>query len=150
MVPFLNKGPAISAQHGISMRMIFHKKDVLSVQHPTELHPNLAIVVARNRQLNRDKLRVHSSFMMVPMQCGWCIPIHYITILCVQVLGGRPPGDWVRAGAFVCTWGVTVCRSSLPFARECRLGVWFGFVGAALLPAGGTCVVLAFGAMPGR
>ena len=79
MVPFLNKGPAISAQHGISMRMIFHKKDVLSVQHPTELHPNLAIVVARNRQLNRDKLRVHSSFMMVPMQCGWCIPIHYIT-----------------------------------------------------------------------
>ena len=47
-------------------------------------------------------------------------------------------------------WGVTVCRSSLPFARECRLGVWFGFVGAALLPAVGTCVVLAFGAMPGR
>ena len=30
------------------------------------------------------------------------------------------------------------------------LGVWFGFVGAALLPAVGTCVVLAFGAMPGR
>ena len=47
-------------------------------------------------------------------------------------------------------WGVTVCRISLPFARECRLGVWFGFVGAALLPAVGTCVVLAFGAMPGR
>ena len=47
-------------------------------------------------------------------------------------------------------WGVTVCRSSLPFARECRLGVWFGFVGAALFPAVGTCVVLAFGAMPGR
>ena len=46
--------------------------------------------------------------------------------------------------------GVTICRSSLPFARECRLGVWFGFVGAALLPAVGTCVVLAFGAMPGR
>ena len=44
-------------------------------------------------------------------------------------------------------WGVTVCRSSLPFARECRLGVWFGFVGAALLPTVGTCVVLAFGAM---
>ena len=40
--------------------------------------------------------------------------------------------------------------SSLPFARGCRLGVWFGFVGAALLPAVGTCVVLAFGAMPGR
>ena len=37
-----------------------------------------------------------------------------------------------------------------PFARECRLGVWFGFVGAALLPAVGTCVVLAFGAMPGQ
>ena len=33
---------------------------------------------------------------------------------------------------------------------ECRLGVWFGFVGAALLPAVSTCVVLAFGAMPGR
>ena len=47
-------------------------------------------------------------------------------------------------------WGVTVCRSSLPFARECRLGVWFDFVGAALLPAVGTCVVLAFGAIPGR
>ena len=44
----------------------------------------------------------------------------------------------------------SVCRSSLPFARECRLGVWFGFVGAALLPAVGACVVLAFGAMPGR
>ena len=42
-------------------------------------------------------------------------------------------------------WGVTVCRRSLPFARECRLGVWFGFVGAALLPAVGSCVVLAFG-----
>ena len=47
-------------------------------------------------------------------------------------------------------WGVTVCRSSLPFARECLLGVWFGFVGAALLPAVETCVVLVFGAMPGR
>ena len=42
------------------------------------------------------------------------------------------------------------CRGSLPFAQECRLGVWFGFVGAALLPAVGTCVVLVFGAMPGR
>ena len=47
-------------------------------------------------------------------------------------------------------WGVTICRSSLPFARGCRVGVWFGFIGAALLPAVGTCVVLAFGAMPGR
>ena len=47
-------------------------------------------------------------------------------------------------------WGVTICRSSLPFARGCRVGVWFGFVGAALLPAVGSCVVLAFGAMPGR
>ena len=41
-------------------------------------------------------------------------------------------------------------RSSLPFARGCRVRVWFGFVGPALLPAVGTCVVLAFGAMPGR
>ena len=24
-------------------------------------------------------------------------------LMCVQVLGGRPPGDWVRAGAFLCT-----------------------------------------------
>ena len=40
--------------------------------------------------------------------------------------------------------------SILPFARGCRVGVWFGFVGAALFPAVGTCVVLAFGAMPGR
>ena len=47
-------------------------------------------------------------------------------------------------------WGVTICRSILPFARGCRVGVWFGFVRAALLPAVGTCVVLAFGAMPGR
>ena len=31
-----------------------------------------------------------------------------------------------------------------------RRRVWFGFVRAALLPAVGTCVVLAFGAMPGR
>ena len=23
-------------------------------------------------------------------------------------------------------WGVTGCRGSLPFAQECRLGVWFG------------------------
>ena len=28
--------------------------------------------------------------------------------------------------------------------------IWFGFVGAALLPAVGMCVVLAFGGMPGR
>ena len=47
-------------------------------------------------------------------------------------------------------WGVTICTSILPFARGCRVGVWYGFVGAALLPAVGTCVVLAFGAMPGR
>ena len=47
-------------------------------------------------------------------------------------------------------WGVTICRSILPFARGCRVGVWFGFVRAALLPAVGTCVVFAFGAMPGR
>ena len=38
----------------------------------------------------------------------------------------------------------------MPFARGCRVGVWFGFVGAALLLAVGTCVVLAFVAMPGR
>ena len=44
----------------------------------------------------------------------------------------------------------TICRSILPFARGCRVGVWVGFVWAALLPAVGTCVVLAFGAMPGR
>ena len=44
-------------------------------------------------------------------------------------------------------WGVTICRSILPFARGCRVGVWFGFVGAALLPAVGTCVVLAFRAV---
>ena len=24
-------------------------------------------------------------------------------VLCVQVLGGRPPGDWVRADAVLCT-----------------------------------------------
>ena len=60
--------------------------------------------------------------------------------LCVQVHTVTGPA----------AWGVTVCSSSLPFARECRLGVWFGFVGAALLPAVATCVVLAFGAMPGR
>ena len=47
-------------------------------------------------------------------------------------------------------WGLTICRSSLPFARGCRVGVWVGFVGAALLPAVGTCGVLAFGAVPGR
>ena len=28
-------------------------------------------------------------------------------------------------------WGVTICRSSLPFVRGCRVGVWFGFVRAA-------------------
>ena len=47
-------------------------------------------------------------------------------------------------------WGVTICRSTLPFARGFRVVVWFRFVRAALLPAVGTCVVLAFGAMPGR
>ena len=31
-----------------------------------------------------------------------------------------------------------------------NIGVRFGFVRAALLPAVGTCVVLAFGVMPGR
>ena len=24
-------------------------------------------------------------------------------VLCVQVLGGHPPGDWAREGAFLCT-----------------------------------------------
>ena len=48
------------------------------------------------------------------------------------------------------SWGVTICRCILPFARGCRVWVWYGFVGAALLPAVGTCVVLAFGAVPGR
>ena len=46
-------------------------------------------------------------------------------------------------------WGVTVYGIILPFARGCRVGVWFGFVRAALLPAVGTCVVLSFGVMPG-
>ena len=63
-------------------------------------------------------------------------PCHHTTETCVRRLPAA--------------WGVTVCRSSLPFARECWLGVWFGCVGAALLPAVGTCVVLAFVAMPGR
>ena len=30
----------------------------------------------------------------------------------------------------------------------CRVGVWFGFVGSALLLEVGTCVVLSFEAMP--
>ena len=47
-------------------------------------------------------------------------------------------------------WGVTVCRIILPFARGCRVGLWFGCVRATLLPAVGTCVVLSFGAMPLR
>ena len=33
-------------------------------------------------------------------------------VLCVQVLGGRPPGDWVRAGAFLCTCDVCASASS--------------------------------------
>ena len=33
-------------------------------------------------------------------------------------------------------WGMTVSRSSLPFARECRLGVWFGFVWACTASCG--------------
>ena len=56
----------------------------------------------------------------------------------------------IMAGRFVLLRVLHGEGSSLPFARDCRLGVWFGFVGAALLPAVGTCVVLAFGAMPGR
>ena len=50
---------------------------------------------------------------------------------------------------FHAAWGVTVPRIVLPLARGCRVGVWFGFVRAALLPAVGTCVVLSFGVMPG-
>ena len=46
-------------------------------------------------------------------------------------------------------WGVTVYRIILPFAQGCRVGVLFGFVRAALLPAVGTCVILSFGVMPG-
>ena len=37
----------------------------------------------------------------------------------------------------------------LPFAQGCRVGVWFGFIRAALLPAVGTCVVLSFGVLLG-
>ena len=44
---------------------------------------------------------------------------------------------------------MTICRIILSFARVCRVGVWFGFVGSALLLAVGTCVVLSFEAMPG-
>ena len=45
----------------------------------------------------------------------------------------------------------TICRRSiiLSFARVCRVGVCFGFVGSALLLAVGTCVVVSFEAMPG-
>ena len=50
---------------------------------------------------------------------------------------------------FHAAWGVAVSRIVLPLARGCRVGVWFGFVRAALLPAVGTCVVLSFGVMPG-
>ena len=39
-------------------------------------------------------------------------------------------------------WGVTICRIILSFARVCRVGVWFGFVGSALLLAVRTCVVV--------
>ena len=37
----------------------------------------------------------------------------------------------------------------MSFSRVCRVGVWFSFVGSALLLAVGTCVVLSFEAMPG-
>ena len=46
-------------------------------------------------------------------------------------------------------WGVTNCRIILSFARVCRIGVWFGFVGSALLLAVGTCVALSCEAMRG-
>ena len=32
-------------------------------------------------------------------------------VLCVQVLGGRPPGDWAREGAVLCTWDVCASAS---------------------------------------
>ena len=44
---------------------------------------------------------------------------------------------------------MTICRILLSFARVCRVGAWFGFVGSALLLAVGTCVGLSFEAMPG-
>ena len=81
----------------------------------------------------------------------------------MQVLGGHPPGDRVRAAASLCTtvvcgpcvrgldaaWVVAIFRIILSFARVCRVGVCFGFVRSALLLAVGTCVVLSFEAMPG-
>ena len=48
-----------------------------------------------------------------------------------------------------CNYTATLSGIILPFARGCRVGVRFGFVRAALLPAVGTCVVLSFGVMPG-
>ena len=50
----------------------------------------------------------------------------------------------------VWAWGVTICMVILSFVRVCRytcIGVWFGFVGSALLLEVGTCVVLSFEAM---
>ena len=44
---------------------------------------------------------------------------------------------------------MTICRIILSLAQVCRIGVWFGFVGSALLLAVGTCVILSFEAMPG-
>ena len=95
-----------------------------------------------------------------------CVNVNVNNLHCVQVLGvcrywvvTRLVTGRVRAHSCVretcvrrlhAAWGVTICRSILPFARGCRVGVWFGSVRAALLPAVGTCVVLAFGAMPGR
>ena len=59
---------------------------------------------------------------------------------------------WQEHTNHTCSY-VTICRSILPLALGCRVGVWFGFVRAALLPAVGPWTValgVALGAMPGR
>ena len=43
---------------------------------------------------------------------------------------------------------MAICRIVLSFARVCRAGVWFGFVGSALLLAVGACIVVRGDAWP--
>ena len=94
-------------------------------------------------------LSMTTTFTSMIGLCTRCTGVHW---LCELPNSGYVQccRDFSSIGAAVPLIPLTRPHPALRRPVSMTLGVWFGFVGAALLPAVGTCVVLVFGAMPGR
>ena len=74
-----------------------HTVEIRNAIHPQKPHA----ISQPSRFSHTPRLRTNAAHMHMIVVAS--ATSEGCNVLSVQVLGGRPPGDWVRADAFLCT-----------------------------------------------